>query len=106
MIKVRNQLIFTLYSKSPNENIVIGKNNNLFEKEYVLKYEKVYPPADKEYVVDLCDKIAVIQDKLEAKGKELYLFITPTKVRYYEEDEMCIRDRRWPAPTPPRRYSR
>ncbi len=86
MIKVRNQLIFTLYSKSPNENIVIGKNNNLFEKEYVLKYEKVYPPADKEYVVDLCDKIAVIQDKLEAKGKELYLFITPTKVRYYEED--------------------
>ena len=86
MIKVRNQMIFTLYSKSPNENIVIGKNNNLFEKEYVLKYEKVYPPADKEYVVDLCDKIAVIQDKLEAKGKELYLFITPTKVRYYEED--------------------
>lgn len=86
MIKVRNQLIFTLYAKSPNQNIVIGKNNNLFEKEYVLKYEKVYPPATKEYVTDLCDKIAVIQDRLEAKGKELYLFITPTKVRYYEED--------------------
>lgn len=86
MIKVRNQLIFTLYDKSPNQNIVIGKNRNLFEKEYVLKYEKVYPPADKEFVVDLCEKLTVIQDKLEAKGKELYLFITPTKVRYYEED--------------------
>ena len=86
MIKVRNQLIFTLYAKSPNENIVIGKNNNLFEKEYVLKYEKVYPPATKEYVADQLDKLSVIQDKLEAKGKELYLFITPTKVRYYEED--------------------
>lgn len=86
MIKVRNQLIFTLYAKSPNENIVIGKNDNLFEKEYVLKYEKVYPPADKEYVVDLCDKMTVIRDRLEAKGKEFYIYITPTKVRYYEED--------------------
>lgn len=86
MIKVRNQLIFSLYAKSPNENIVIGKNNNLFEKEYVLKYEKVYPPATEEYVRDLCDKLTTIQDKLHKNGKELYLFITPTKVRYYEED--------------------
>lgn len=45
MIKVRNQMIFSLFQKSPNENIVIGENDNLYEKEYVLKYEKVYEPV-------------------------------------------------------------
>lgn len=86
MIKLRNQMIYSLYHKSPNKNIVIGKNGTLFEKEYVLKYEKVYPPATPEYTKDLCDKLTILRDKLEAHGKELYIFITPTKVRYYEED--------------------
>ncbi len=86
MIKVRNQLIFSLFEKSPNENIVLGENANLFEKEYVLKYEKVYEPVSEEYTRELCDKLTVIQEKLNAAGKEMYIFITPTKVRYYEED--------------------
>lgn len=84
MIKIRNQVIFSLFSKSPNNNIVIGKDKVLFEKEYILKYEKYYPPVTKEFTEDLCNKLMAIQEKLEARGKEMYLFITPTKVRYYE----------------------
>ena len=86
MIKVRNQMIFSLFQKSPNENIVIGENDNLYEKEYVLKYEKVYEPVSEEYARQLCDQLTAIQEKVEAAGKEMYVFITPTKVRYYEED--------------------
>lgn len=85
MIKLRNQAIFSLFAKSPNENIIIGKDNVLFEKEYVLKYKKVYPPASREFVEDLCTKLTAIQKQLAERGKEMYVFITPTKVRYYEE---------------------
>lgn len=85
MIKIRNQAIFSLFAKSPNENIVIGKDNVLFEKEYILKYEKYYPPVTREFTEELCTKLTAIQEKLEARGKEMYIFITPTKVRYYEE---------------------
>lgn len=86
MIKLRNQMIVSLYGKSPNKNVVIGYNDNLFELEYILKYEMVYPSVTEEYTRDLCDKLTVIRDKLEQQGKEFYLFITPTKVRYYEDD--------------------
>ena len=30
MIKVRNQMIYSLYDKSPNKNTIIGKNKNLY----------------------------------------------------------------------------
>ncbi len=98
MIKIRNQAIFSLYSKSPNNNIIIGKDKVLFEKEYILKYEKYYPPVTSEFTEDLCAKLTAIQEKLEARGKEMYLFITPTKVRYYEAyvPEIYVQANRFP----------
>ena len=86
MIKLRNQAIFSIFNVSPNGNIVIGKNKDLFEDEYISKWEKIYPPADEAYVRKLCDDLTYIRDRLAEKGKEFYIFITPTKVRYYEED--------------------
>lgn len=85
IIKIRNQAIFSLFAKSPNKNIILGKDKVLFEKEYILKYEKYYPPVTREFTEDLCAKLTAIQEKLEERGKEMYIFITPTKVRYYEE---------------------
>lgn len=98
MIKLRNQAIFSLFAKSPNSNIVIGKDNVLFEKEYILKYEKYYPPVTREYTEELCGKLTQIQEKLNERGKEMYIFITPTKVRYYEEyvPDCYIRANRFP----------
>ena len=84
MIKLRNQTIFSLFGKSPNKHIIIGKDHVLFELEYVLKYEKFYPSITEEFAQDLCSKLAAIQEQLKARGKEMYIFITPTKVRYYE----------------------
>ena len=69
MIKLRNQAIFSLFAKSPNSNIVIGKDNVLFEKEYILKYEKYYPPVTREYTEELCGKLTQIQDKLNCHLK-------------------------------------
>lgn len=98
MIKLRNQAVFSLFGKSPNKNIVIGKENVLFELEYVLKYEKFYAPVTKEFAEDLCTKLTFIQKLLAAKGKEMYIFITPSKVRYYEQyiPDRYVRSCRFP----------
>lgn len=98
MIKVRNQVIFSLFSKSPNSNIVIGKDDVLFEKEYILKYEKYYPPVTREFTEELCENLTSIQEILESRGKEMYIFITPTKVRYYEDyvPDIYVQSNRFP----------
>lgn len=98
MIKVRNQVIFTLFSKSPNTNIIVGKEDVLFEKEYILKYEKYYPPVTREFTEKLCESLTAIQEILESRGKEMYIFITPTKVRYYEEyvPDIYVQSNRFP----------
>ena len=67
MIKVRNQVIFTLFSKSPNTNIIVGKEDVLFEKEYILKYEKYYPPVTREFTEKLCESLTAIQEILESQ---------------------------------------
>lgn len=85
MVRLRNQAVYSLFGKSPNKNTIIGKDQVLFEAEYVMKYEKYYPPVTKEFTEDLCRKLSAIQERLLERGKELYIFITPTKVRYYEE---------------------
>ncbi len=84
LLKLRNQGIFSVFNESPNAGVLLCPDGQLIEREYVYKYEKIYPPAAEEYVRDECDKIAVIRDRLRAEGKELYIFITPTKPRYYE----------------------
>lgn len=64
MIRVRNEALFSFFPKSPNENIIYGRDRTLFEAEYVYKYEKIYPPASEEFVRELKDKLIYIRDHL------------------------------------------
>ncbi|MBQ9421191.1 MAG: hypothetical protein IJU30_05500 [Lachnospiraceae bacterium] len=85
LLKSRNQGIFSVFNQSPNAGVLLCPDGQLMEREYVYKYEKIYPPAAESEVRAQCDKLAAIRDRLRARGKELYLFITPTKPRYYED---------------------
>ena len=85
LLKLRNQGIFSVFNQSPNAGVLLCPDGQLMEREYVYKYEKIYPPAAESEVRAQCDKLAAIRDRLRARGKELYLFITPTKPRYYED---------------------
>ena len=38
MIKVRNQILFSVFDKSPNDNILKGKDGELFESNYLNEY--------------------------------------------------------------------
>lgn len=84
MVKVNNQLKYSLFKVSPNNNVVIGKDNQLFEPGYLVYSLITAPPKDEE-ILSIVQKLDNLQKLLETKRKELYVFITPAKSRYYEQ---------------------
>lgn len=86
LIPIRNQIMYSLFKTSPNSNIVIGKNDNLYEEEYVCFETQIYPAMSGEEVNELVDKLKKINEALEAKGKTFFIFITPSKAEIYYED--------------------
>lgn len=86
MIKVRNQVMFSCFGKSPNSNILVGKNKNLFESNYLDEYMQISRQGSDEYLMEMKDKLLVLEERLNEKGIELMLFLTPSKARYYAED--------------------
>lgn len=86
LIPVRNQIMYSIFYTSPNSNITIGKGNNLFEKEYICFESQIYSPMSKEEVDGLISKLVAINEDLEENGKQLFIFITPSKAEVYSED--------------------
>ena len=84
-IKCRSQLLYSLFNVSSNNNVVIGKEKQLFEPEYLNYNYNIYGQMSKEEVDNLVEKLKILDSMLEAEDKELYIFITPSKARYYKE---------------------
>jgi len=87
LIKLRSQLLFSLGKESPNNNVVIGKDNYLFESGYILTELGISRVTDPNYFADLMNKLIQLDQILEKNGKELYLFITPSKA-YFCKDKI------------------
>ena len=84
MIRLRNQLIYSLFDKSTNQNMIVCRDKFIFEKSFLYRYEKIEKPTDEETVRTSFDRMRKVRDLLRKNGKELYLFITPSKPRYLE----------------------
>ena len=83
--KIRNQFLFSLFHVSPNTNVCIGADGYLFEPMYILFELQYYPPSSDSYFSALEEKLAQLDGLLRENGKELYVFITPSKARYYRD---------------------
>lgn len=84
MIRLRNQLIYSLFDKSTNANMIVCKDKYIFEKTFLYRYENIEKPTDEETVRNSLDHMKTVRDLLKRNGKELFLFITPSKPRYLE----------------------
>ena len=82
LLKVRNQILYSVFNVSPNTNVVIGKDKFLFEPAYILFETQVYPPSSEEYFEDLGSNLNKLNAILESYGKELYVYITPSKAHF------------------------
>jgi len=82
LIKLRSQMLYSVFKESPNANVVIGKNGYLYEPIYILNSLMANGPyGDGSYYRELGEKLGRLRDLLAANGKELYVFITPSKAR-------------------------
>lgn len=85
LVKLRNQFLYSCFSISPNTNVVIGKNKYLFEPEYIMFEEQIYKPSSEEYFNNLGKNLKKLQNLLDDNGKELYVFITPSKAHFFKD---------------------
>ncbi|WP_035765216.1 alginate O-acetyltransferase AlgX-related protein [Butyrivibrio sp. NC2002] len=85
LIKMRSQLLYSGFNSSPNKNVVIGKKQYLFEPEYIYKELNIYPPAGDDYFDELISKLESLQSLCKENGKELYIFVTPSKAFFCKD---------------------
>jgi hypothetical protein len=85
-ISINSQLYYSLFQKSFAENsqVIVGKNNTLFEMGYINAYCHRRPMADDELkqLSLWADKIKKLNDFFNAHGKTFIYVITPSKAEY------------------------
>ncbi len=86
LLKARNQILYSALGESPNQNVIIGKHKYLYGSDYILYEIQAVPPETEEYFENLGSSLATLSELLAQSGKELYVFITPSKARYFREN--------------------
>lgn len=90
MIRMRNQILYSVFRTPPNNNITIGKNRDLLSFSATGYYLQYKGKKSREEARELLDKAEALDQLLEEHGIGLYLFVTPTKLHYYEEDLLPV----------------
>ncbi|MCX6234661.1 MAG: hypothetical protein NT175_08060 [Bacteroidetes bacterium] len=84
LVRLNNQISFTLFGMANASEVVVGKKNYLYEKNYI----KAYLGLDfkgKEYWDDKTYKIKFIQDELKKVGVDLIVIFAPGKATFFPE---------------------
>lgn len=85
LIRLRNQVLFSLLGTSSNENVAIGQGGTLYEGLYIDAYLGTGEVMSEAQAAEQVEKLQALQALLRANGKELYLFITPNKARFVQD---------------------
>lgn len=83
-VRTYNQINYSLFNKARAKGVIVGKNNYLFEENYI----KAYLGSDfigEEEIEKKVKKLKEIQQILKNKGKEIVVVFAPGKGSYYPE---------------------
>lgn len=92
LVRLRNQILFSVFRTVPNNNYSMNSRRNLFTWGNVGAYLQYDEPVTRDDASELTDRLTRFKKLLADNGRQMYLFITPCKVRYYE-DELPWADR-------------
>ena len=84
LVRMHNQIAYSVYGKAKANGVVIGKDGYLFEENYVLTY------TGKDFVgmnvvEQNTDKLKQLQDSLEQRGVTLLVCLAAGKASYFPE---------------------
>jgi hypothetical protein len=83
-VRLNNQIDFSFFKATHAADVVVGKDNYLFQGDYIKDHFAENRP-DKDHAKDLLLKLKALQDTLERMGKTLVLAYAPSKADFYPE---------------------
>ena len=86
MVRLRNEITFSALHTVSNINYSMNRDRNLFSWENVSYYLQYFAPISESRMQELLGKLERLNALLEAHGKQMYIFITPNKVRYMADE--------------------
>lgn len=86
MVRLRNQITFSLLHTTPNINYSLNADRNLFTWGNVSYYMQYNEPVTDDYARELVGKIRQLEALANQNDIQLFVFVTPCKIRYCEEE--------------------
>lgn len=95
LIRINNQIAFSVFDTALANGVIIGKKNCLYEYNYIKAYEGIdFSGFDK--INQEIEKAKYIQNKLKESGKQFLIVFVPGKASYFPEfipDKYQVKDR-------------
>ena len=83
-VRLNSQLAFWFFNKAKANGVIIGKDNYLFEKNYITAYTgKDF--IGKDNISKIINRITFISDTLTKLNKQLIVILAPGKASFYPE---------------------
>ncbi|MBK7175462.1 MAG: hypothetical protein IPH84_20100 [Bacteroidales bacterium] len=84
LIRINNQVAFSLFDTAQANGVIIGKNNYLYEANYIKAYLGLDYIGDAR-IREQLTKARFVQDKLKEHNKHFLLIFAPGKASYFPE---------------------
>ena len=84
LVRINNQIAFNLFKKANAKAVVVGKENYLYEENYINAYNGL-DFIGKQASEERFDKLVFIQDSMNKLGKTFITVFSPGKASYYPE---------------------
>jgi hypothetical protein len=88
-VRTDNQINLTLYRQTQwtmKTQVVLGKDDFLYERDYVKRYRHPPSPSLPEKIRKVARRMKRLQDRLAARGIPLLVVIAPSKAEVYPEN--------------------
>ena len=83
-IKLQNQIQYSFFDKTNADDVVLGKNNYLYEMKYITSFFGI-DHLSKSYFEDKVIKLKYVQDTLAKLNKTMIFLFAPSKATFYPE---------------------
>ena len=84
MVRLYNQVRFSVFRAAGAKDVIVGKNDYLFEQDYIDLYYGTHA-LGKEKIGEQIRKLRFLQDTFKKKGIDLLVVFTPEKASFYPE---------------------
>lgn len=84
LVRLHNQIEFSVFKKTNTEKVCIGKEDYLYEIPYINAFYG-YNVVEKKNINDSLREFKILQDTLKQLGKDILLVLAPGKARIYPE---------------------